>query len=124
MALKGCKFVFIPDVLAQFNYHGSNYSSSSAKLIENMGISEVYVLKTHFDLLKHRRLFDWYNYRRRKAKIFGYTARNYILSGHDAILSLKYVLLAFYNDPLFFVPFVIRILTGKRKYFTLEGRAK
>jgi GT2 family glycosyltransferase len=106
MAAAGCKFVFLPQILADYVMHDSNYSAGN---IELMCRSELFVLERHYQALKNKHRFDWYRFRRRRGQILAFAAYRFLLAA-DRPNSYRYLVKAVAADPLTMVLVAKRLL--------------
>ncbi|MBU0683198.1 MAG: glycosyltransferase [Candidatus Omnitrophica bacterium] len=113
MALNKSEFFFLPEFLGEYILHDNNY----IKMHEKIASGEIYVINMHYKLLKHKKAFDWYRLRMRKADILFVLGYKLIKLDHSYLKGIIYIFKSFIADPLFFLGMIY-------KYFQVHRRSK
>jgi len=118
MALLGCKFCFIPDVLAEYIQHQKNYSFQK---IDLMCRSELFVVDLHCARLSDRVFLDHYRLRRRRARIFFNCAYQYLFFIHSYTKAFFFLMRALGSDPLIAVVLFWKAVRKVGKEILMRG---
>ncbi|MFH1641480.1 MAG: glycosyltransferase [Nanoarchaeota archaeon] len=113
MALNKYEFFFLPEILGEYILHDNNY----IKMHEKISNGEIYVINMHYKSLKHKKVFDWYQLRMRKANILFNLGYKLLRLDHSYIKGVTYLIKSFICDPLFFGESIF-------KYYQVHRRSK
>jgi glycosyltransferase involved in cell wall biosynthesis len=122
MAYAGCKFVFLPEPLADYVIHGDNYSSGNIARFERICINEANVIKFHYGLLKPKNLTDIVRFSKRMSKLFLNLSVKYLLQGDSKEYkeAVKYLIMGICRYPLSIIEFPLELLVKRSKHFFVK----
>lgn len=106
MAFAGAKFVFVPEVLAEYRVHDGNFSTSDISSLKTMMEGEKNVVRMNYKKLPRRTFADWYNIRRRIGKIYYSACKKSLSAYNDKRTAAGYLLKAFFTYPLYFAEYM------------------
>lgn len=110
------KFFFLNECLGDYRVHKSNLSHD----FETAFLNEICIVKKHYGMIGSKSLRERISFRIRIARCYVEISLRFISVKRDSLKALKYVILAFSNDPLILPEVFIRAI--RRTYRSLNER--